>query len=338
VISLPTGAAVRCDYSVLAIDAEREVARICAALRDAVHRDLQRRGVVLGLSGGVDSSVCAGLAARALGPDKVLAVLLPERESSPRSAKLAMLVVEALGIAWERFDISAALDALGCYTRRDEAIRTLIPEYQPDWKWKVVISGGHSIGVNHFRVVAESPDGRRADLRLPYRQYKDIMAATNYKQRVRKNIEYFHAERLQYAVLGTANRLEHDQGFFVKNGDGAADVKPIAHLYKSQVYALAEYLGVPQAIRALPPSTDTFSMAQDQRELHFGLPYQEMDLALWAHDHGVPAATLATALAVTDETATLIYRDVEAKRRATRYNHAAPLYIEDVPIPMEHSP
>ena len=130
---------------------------------------------------------------------------------------------------------------------------------------------------------------------MPPAAYLQIVAATNFKQRVRKMMEYYHADRLNYAVAGTPNRLEYDQGFFVKLGDGAADVKPIAHLYKTQVYALAEYLGVPEEIRRRPPTTDTFSLPQTQEEFYFALPYAKMDLCLYGHNHGVPAAEVAAA-------------------------------------------
>ena len=124
------------------------------------------------------------------------------------------------------------------------------------------------------------------ETRLPLQEYLQIVAATNFKQRIRKTLEYFHADRLNYAVVGTPNRLEYDQGFFVKNGDGAADVKPIAHLYKTQVYALARHLGLPEEICNGAPTTDTYSLPQGQDEFYFALPYDQMDLALWALNHG----------------------------------------------------
>jgi len=135
---------------------------------------------------------------------------------------------------------------------------------------------------------------------------------------------------LNYAVIGTPNRLEYDQGFFVKNGDGAADLKPIAHLYKTQVYALARHLGLPDEVCNAQPTTDTYSLAQGQDEFYFALPYQQMDIALWAHNHAVPAAELAPALGLSTEQAQRVYADIESKRRTTRYLHAAPVLVEPV--------
>jgi len=166
---------------------------------------------------------------------------------------------------------------------------------------------------------------------MPPGAYRRLVAATNMKQRTRKQIEYFHADRLGYAVAGTPNRLEYDQGFFVKNGDGAADVKPIAHLYKSQVYALAEHLGVPRTIRERPPTTDTYSMEQTQDEFYFALPYQALDLCLWGRNHGLAVADVAGALGVRPAVVEAAYRDIEQKRRTTRYLHERPLLVEEIP-------
>jgi len=317
--------------AVLELDAEAEVAVIAARLRQALAGELHRRGLVVAISGGIDSSVSAALAVEAVGPERVFGLLLPERDSSSASLERGLLLVRHLGIRHVVQDISPVLEAIGCYRWRDEAIRAVFPQYGPGWKNKIVIAGGAQGRFNHFLLVVQDPDGRQYQQRLRLNQYLQIVAATNFKQRIRKTLEYFHADRLNYAVVGTPNRLEFDQGFFVKNGDGAADVKPIAHLYKSQVYALAHHLGLPPAICAATPTTDTYSLVQGQDEFYFALPYQQMDLALWAYNHGVPAEQLATALAVTAEQARLIYHDIEAKRRATRYLQLPPLLLRPVP-------
>ena len=134
---------------------------------------------------------------------------------------------------------------------------------------------------------------------MPLDVYLGVVAATNMKQRTRKQLEYYHADRLNYAVLGTPNRLEYDQGFFVKNGDGAADIKPIAHLYKTQVYALAAHLGLPEEIRSRPPTTDTWSLAQSQEEFYFSVPYPTMDLCLFGLENGIAAAEVAARAGLT---------------------------------------
>ena len=298
-------------------------------LREQVLGTLKRRGAVLGLSGGVDSSVVAALCARALGPDRVLGLLMPERDSSPDALRLGRAAAEAAKIATALEDVGPSLEAAGCYARQVEAIRAVFPAYGAGWKCKLTLPPLLESGrLNVFQLTVQDPQGNSQTSRMPPAAYLALVAATNQKQRIRKLMEYTHADRLHYAVAGTPNRLEYDQGFFVKNGDGAADVKPIAHLYKTQVYQLAAELGVPAEICSRPPTTDTFSMSQTQEEFFFALPYAEMDLCLWACDHRVPAAEAAQATGLTPEQVERVYRDIESKRRATRYQHAAPLLIE----------
>ncbi|MGH8174734.1 MAG: NAD(+) synthase, partial [Steroidobacter sp.] len=280
---------------VLEMDADKVVDDICRRMREILSGDLSRRGLIIAMSGGIDSSVCAALAVRAIGPQKVFGLLLPERDSSGFSTRRGKLLAEHLEIKYEVHDIAATLEAIGCYRWRDDAIRKVFPEYGEGWKNKIVISGGIEGQINHFQLVVQTPGGEMKQERLGIREYLQIVAATNYKQRIRKTVEYFHADRLNYAVIGTPNRLEYDQGFFVKNGDGSADVKPIAHLYKSQVYALARHMKLPDDICSAIPTTDTYSLAQGQDEFYFALPYQQMDLALWAYNHDRSAAELAGA-------------------------------------------
>jgi NAD+ synthase len=318
--------------NVLDLDPEIETARIVDAIRNQVFGTLRKRGAVLGLSGGVDSSVVAALCARALGSDKVLAVFMPERDSSGDSLRLGRLAAETFAIPSVVEDIALTLEAAGCYRRQDEAIKAVVPEYGEGWKFKLVLPSileGNRLNIT--RLTVQGPGGDTQLVRLTSQSYLQIVAATNMKQRIRKTTEYYHADRLNYAVAGTPNRLEYDQGFFVKQGDGAADFKPIAHLYKTQVYQLAEYLGVPAEIRSRPPTTDTFSMPQTQEEFYFALPYDRMDICLYAHNHGVPAAAVAEALGLETAQIERVFSDIDSKRRATRYLHAAPLLVEAVP-------
>jgi NAD+ synthase len=315
---------------VLHLDARQEVERICDRLRATLARVLKKRGLIVAISGGVDSSVCAALAVRAVGVERVLALVLPERDSADESSVRGRLLARQLGLEFLEQDIAPTLDALGCYRWRDEAVRRAVPEYAPGWRMKIVVAGGLEGRINHFNLIAQSPEGERREVRLGLRDYLQIVAATSFKQRVRKTLEYFHADRLNYAVVGTPNRLEYDQGFFVKNGDGSADVKPIAHLYKSQVYALAEYLDLPEVIRSAAPTTDTYSLPQGQDEFYFALPYREMDLSLWALNHGLPAAELAHVLGLTERQAQHIYDDIRAKRQTTRYLHRPPVLLDEV--------
>ena len=316
---------------VLAIDPARVAAEIEGAIKQQVMGALRRRGVVVGLSGGIDSSVCATLSVRALGKERVLGLFMPERDSSDDSLRLGKMIAEHLGIEAVVENIGPALAGAGCYERQNQAIRTVFPEYGEGWKCKITLpSILESDRLNVFQLTVQSPAGEQKTSRMSLEAYLQLVAATNFKQRIRKMVEYYHGDRKNYAVCGTPNRLEYDQGFFVKQGDGAADFKPIAHLYKTQVYALAEHLGVPAEICSRPPTTDTYSMPQTQEEFYFALPYDRMDLCLYGKNHGVPAAEVAPHVGITPAQVERVYKDIESKRRTTAYLHARPLLVADV--------
>src|SRR5690606_38858591 len=275
-----------------------------------------------GLSGGIDSSVSLALAVRAVGAQNVFGLFMPENDSDPESLRLGRLVAGTFGVEAAVEDIGPALKAMGCYERRDAFIRELVPDYGPGWASKIVIANAlEGDGYNVSSLVVQDPEGRQQKLRMPPSVYLGIVAATNMKQCTRKQVEYYHADRLNFAVIGTPNRLEYDQGFFVKNGDGAADVKPIAHLYKSQVYALAAYLGVPEEVRRRPPTTDTYSLAQTQEEFYFSLPHDRMDLCLYGLNNGIATAEVAAAAQLSSAQVERVWADIAAKRKATRYLH-----------------
>jgi NAD+ synthase len=314
---------------VLRLDCAAEAERIGSTLRQQL-REIRRQGLVLGLSGGIDSSVTAALAVRALGPRRVYGLFMPESDSDPESLDLGQLLAAEFGIKASVEDIAPALTALRCYERRNAAVAAVIPGFTADWKFKIVLPGPDHTGISFFSVVARSPEGREVRERLPVDAYLAIVAATNFKQRVRKMMEYHWADRLNFAVAGTPNRLEYDQGFFVKQGDGAADLKPIAHLYKTQVYELAAYLGVPERIRRRPPTTDTYSLPQGQDEFYFNLTYDKLDLCLYGKNHGVPAAEVAAAAGLTPAQVERAYHDIDMKRSTTRYQHLAPMLVEPV--------
>lgn len=316
---------------VLSIDAAAVSASIENEIRDIVLQRLNRRGVIVAISGGIDSSVVAALCLKALGSARVLGLMLPEADSSPDSLHFANLLAQSLGLRTQVEDIAAILTAAGCYQRRDDAIRKVIPQYTEGYKCKIVLPdqlNGSAYPI--FSVVVESPQGERTKARLTMDSYFGVVAATNFKQRTRKMMEYYYADRHNYAVAGTPNRLEYDQGFFVKNGDGAADLKPIAHLYKTQVYQLAAYLGIPQEIQKRPPTTDTYSLDQSQEEFYFPLPYDRMDLCLYAKNHSLQPQEVAPVVELTAQQVARVYRVIDATRNATSYVHHPPVLCENV--------
>ncbi|MEU1763135.1 NAD(+) synthase [Micromonospora sp. NPDC005652] len=295
-------------------------AESAAGLRDGLQRvlrqDLMRRGVVLGVSGGVDSAVCVALAAAALGPERVLGLLMPETDCPDAVTARGRAACEHFGVPYVMQDITATLRTLGCYELRDEAVRRVFPDYSEGWPMNISLGGSADRDrVSYFRLTVQSPSGERRTRRMDADVYRQIVAATNMKQRTRKLVEYLHAESRNFAVLGTPNRLEYDLGFFVRGGDGLADVKPIAHLYKTQVYALARHLGVGADVIGLPPSTDTYSLPQTQEEFYFGVPLRTMDVVLHGWYAGRPAAELAAEADLAPDQVSRLYRDIERKRR-----------------------
>ena len=295
--------------------------------------ELNKRGAVVAVSGGIDSSVCVALAARALGPDRVHALLLPEADAGESSLERGRAVCESVGVHYEIEDIGAALEALGCYRRRDDALRRVFPDYGPGWRQKITLAEGllESDRVTYFTATVESPEGVRSTTRMPSDVYREVVAATNQKQRTRKLVEYTHAEARNYAVVGTPNRLEYALGFFVRGGDGLSDLKPIAHLYKTQVFAIAEHLGLPRDVLDQTPTTGTYSLPQTQEEFYFALAYPEMDLLLCAWELGVTPEAAAEVMGLAPEQVERVYRDIVAKRHvATRLSQDA-LLVEQLP-------
>jgi NAD+ synthase len=329
---LTTVKKIKFSSACLRLDAAQAVDSISKSIRQSLAKNLKRRGMVIGLSGGIDSTVTLGLCVKALGSERVFAVLMPEAGVDAESRSLGELAARHFGVEHTTENITPVLEALGHYRRYADAVRLVIPQYGTDWKSKLVTSNTLSSSrYTYFYLVAQEPDGQTHKARLPMKPYLEILAATNFKQRTRKMLEYHHADRLHYAVAGTPNRLEYELGFFVKQGDGSADIKPIAHLYKSQVYQLAEHLGAPAAIRERMPTTGTFSMDQGQDEFFFSLPYDKMDLCLYAYNNRIPAETVAPAVGLTVDQVKRIFADIDIKRSTTRYLHLPPILVEGVP-------
>lgn len=305
-----------------------EAERLSGQIKHDIQTILRRKGAVIGISGGIDSSVTLALAVNALGPDRVLGIMLPEKDSSPESKEFALKLADKFKIQTLEEDITAALDGFGCYRRRDEAVATVFPEYNPiEYKMKI---GINQSGLNQFlppvfSVTIVNQSGESKNKVLPVKEYLKIVAASNFKQRCRMSMLYYHAERLHYAMIGTPNKHEVEQGFFVKNGDGGADIMPIAHLYKSQVYQLAEYLGVPDEIIQRTPTSDTYSAEQSQEEFFFQMPYQEMDLLWFAMENNIDPEIVAKTMGKTEEEVKFIYSNLQRKKKTTEYLRMSPI-------------
>jgi NAD+ synthase len=319
---------------VLDLNPAAETERIVNMLRRNVRQVLRRSGAVVGVSGGIDSSVALALCARAFGAERVTAVMLPEKDSDPDSERLARLVCAHYGVQPILEVITPVLEGFGCYPRRDEAVRRVFPEFDAEAGYKMKIGLPQNLldedTLNVFHLTIITPQGEEKSQRLPIREFYQIVAASNFKQRTRMAMLYFHAELRNFAVIGTANKNEHDQGFFVKYGDGGVDVKPITHLYKTQVYQLARFLEIPEEIQQRPPTTDTYSAPSTQQEFFFRLPFETMDVLWYAQEHGVPAAEAAQAMGLTEAQVLRAYNDFTRKAGTTDYLRQPPLGLESV--------
>jgi NAD+ synthase len=311
------------------IDAEAESNRIVGGMRQVVGRDLHRHGAVIGISGGIDSSVCLALSVKAFGPEKVLGITMPESDSNPVSAVLARKLARQYGAPYIVEDMTAALAGYGTYRRRDEAMKNVFPEYDATYRAKIILPSalGEKDQINVFQLKIISPEGEEKTARIPLKEYLQIVAASNFKQRGRMSMLYYHADRLNYAVIGTGNKNEHEQGFFVKYGDGGADVKPIAHLFKSQVFQLAAHLGVPREIQERTPTTDTYSAECTQEEFFFRVPFEIGDLVWYAMEKGVPVGEVARELDLGEDRILNIQNDIRRKIKATEYLRAEPRHL-----------
>lgn len=313
---------------ILLDNVESVVNEIVEKLRTDVLQKLRRFGGVVGISGGIDSSVCLALIARALGPEKVLGVMMPEKDSSPESSELAQELAERFKVRAITEDITAALSGFRCYERRDDAVQRLFPDYDPArHKMKIGIpKQGLSANlppVFSLTVIDEHGDSKSRI--LPVREYLEIVASSNFKQRSRMSMLYFHAEALHYAVIGTPNKHEQEQGFFVKYGDGGADVMPIGNLYKTQVYELAKFLEVPESIIKRTPTTDTYSAEQTQEEFFYQMPFEQMDILWYGYENNYSAEEVAETMGMTADQVKGLFANFERKRKTTDYLRMSPV-------------
>jgi NAD+ synthase len=312
------------------INPNEETERLIQELRKTVGFKLKKRGVVIGVSGGVDSSVVLALCANAFGPEKVFAVMMPERDSSSESKKLATILCDKLKVNYVLEDITEAVDGFGCYRRRDEAVKRVYPEYDAvKHKMKIVLKDDKEAKgkINIFYLTIIMENGSEKSFRLPLAEYLQIVASSNFKQRSRMSMLYYYADAKNYAVIGTGNKNEHEQGFFVKYGDGGADVKPIAHLFKTQVYQLAEYLAVPDEIRLRVPTTDTYSAEQTQEEFFFKLPFDLLDRIWYGWEKDFPVDEIAKSLNLTNTQVEIVINDIRQKILTTEYLRQDPISL-----------
>jgi NAD+ synthase len=306
---------------------EETVNQIATKLRTDTHDKLKRFGGVIGISGGIDSSVSMALSVKAFGADRVFGIMLPEKDSSSESEILARKLADKFGVKAITENISSALTGFGCYNRRDEAVKNIFPEYDPaTFKMKIGIKTAPQSKLPPvFSVIIIDPSGKEYSKKLPAKEYLQIVAASNFKQRTRMSMLYYHAERLHYAVIGTPNKHEVEQGFFVKYGDGGADIMPIGDYYKTQVYQMAEYMGVPQEIIDRTPTTDTYSAEQTQEEFFYQFPHKTMDLLWYAYEKNYDPSNVGEVMGYTAIEIMDIFDNFKRKKETTEYLRMSPI-------------
>jgi NAD+ synthase len=304
------------------------VNNIATKLKNDVFITCHKQGAIIGISGGIDSSVTLALTVKALGPDKVLGIMLPEKDSSSDSKEFALKLANKFSVETIEEVITGALEGYNCYKRRDEAVARVFPEYDPTtYKMKI---GVNQTGTNQnlppiFSLTIIDKDGNHKSRILPVKEYLQIVASSNFKQRTRMSMLYYHAEVKNYAVIGTPNKHEVEQGFFVKNGDSGADIMPIANLYKTQVYQIAEFLGVPNEIIERVPTSDTYSAEQTQEEFFFQFPFKEMDLLWYGYENGYSFDEVGSVMDKTPTEIELIFNNFKRKQKTTDYLRMSPI-------------
>ncbi len=305
---------------ILKINCEQEAARISTFIQAQI-QDMHREGVVIGLSGGIDSALSSALSVKAIGKDKVFGLILPDKESSPQSAEFAAKHAQQMGIKVETLDITPVLEAFGTYEKRDAVAKSIFPEFTQGYKLKITLPGDilHKDALNFFTLTILDPKDNLKTARLNNAQAKGIIAATCTKHRTRMLAQYYYAEKMNYLVCGTTNKSEALQGLFVKYGDGGVDIEPIAHLFKNQVFQLAEHLGVTKEIINRAPCPDTYSAPVTDEEWYFRMPYKQLDLLLWAWENKVDTKEVCSIMTLTPEQVTRVFRDFTNKHNATKH-------------------
>jgi len=282
-------------------------------------KNFKRKGVVIGLSGGIDSALISELCVKALGKEKVVGLLLPEKESNPVSLQYGLKQAEKMGIQTINEDITDHLISLKVYERRDNVIKQLFPEFAHSYRFHVTLPQNllEQDRLNYHSITIADANGKSQAKRLSSKEWLEISACQNIKQRVRMIQLYYYAEKNNYLVAGTTNKTEAMQGFFVKFGDGGVDIEPIAHLYKTQVYQLANYLGVIQEIIDRSPSPDTYSLPVSDKEFYFCIDYELLDLLLYAYENNVPKNEISKVLNLGEQQIDRVFKDFKAKEQAT---------------------
>ncbi|AKB19522.1 MULTISPECIES: NAD(+) synthase [unclassified Methanosarcina] len=306
-------------------DADKLAERLRGFIREQVTA-FKKKGVVLGVSGGIDSAVALTLCVQEFGKENVYGLLLPEKESAPSSKILGAEVCENLGVSYEEVPISPIIEALDIYNKKEQIIKKTCPEYDPKiHKTSLVLPDFLNQGllnVPHIRLIK---DGETvAKHRLKANDYLELIGLQGVKQRSRMVVQYIYAEKMNYVVCGTTNKTELVLGQFVKYGDGGVDLEPLADCYKTQIYALAKHLGVNEEIIKRPPSADTWSHYTTDEEFYWRMPMHIIDQLLYAQEHKLSLEITEKNTGMPRDTIEKAWKHIERVKDTTEYIRAAP--------------
>ena len=314
------------NLDVLTIDPKKELEKLSAFIIQQLRTVFRRKGIVVGLSGGIDSACMAAIAVRTVGKERVVGLVMPEKESNPVSKEYAVKHAKELGIEFRVIDITPTVESISGYSERDQFIRTLIPEYEPGYKYNISLPTDllERDSFNMYHLQVQVPGGEIKRKRLNPEEFRAITSFANIKIRSRMLHLYAEAEKRSLVVAGTTNRTEFILGDFCKYGDGGTDIEPLSYLYKNQIYQLSEYLGVIKEIIDRQPSPDTFSLPVSDQEFFFRIPFDKLDYLLYAWEHNVPETEASEVLKLSVETIKRVYKDFTTKNRATAHLREVP--------------
>ena len=307
----------------------KDIQNLKKLLENFIHNETfgksRKHGIVVGISGGIDSAVVAALACNAIGKENVLGIILPEKESNPDSQELAQKLCKTLDIQYLIDDITPILDSALVYKIREEIVQKLFPSFNNLCKYRLIFTENFdNDGLSIPYLEIQDSENQTHKIKIPLNDYLTMTAATNIKHRTRMSRLYYHAEKNNFLVCGTTNKAEFQQGYFVKYGDGGVDIEPLTNLFKTQVYQLAESLNIPSEIIERKASPDTWSFQVSDEEFFFSLTYDIIDLMLYAHEKSIPLNDICSTLEFDEAKVKRILKSQERKWNSSKSSRTFP--------------